>query len=229
MKRKLLYVLVSVMLLTLLPLATGCGGSDDPAESAKATADSFMSALQDGDMDAVKEYADPALFEKGGDLESFASIDNIAGEFAEALGVKEEDLSDNAKASLAEFTDTMMKGLVSSYEIGDVKEGEKGAYLVNVSTTYGYDPAKVKDIDLSKDIDKMTKKYMEKNKADLAKLYQEEGQEAVLNKMLDDLLGDMLTKYTDKVMETGEVTQDSVMTVEEIDGKWLVTGEQVAK
>lgn len=227
MKRKLLYVLVSVMLLTLLPLATGCGG--DPAESAKATADSFMSALQDGDMDAVKEYADPALFEKGGDLESFASIDNIAGEFAKALGVKEEDLSDKAKASLAEFTDTMMKGLVSSYEIGDVKEGEKGAYLVNVSTTYGYDPAKVKDIDISKDIDKMTKKYMEKNKTDLAKLYQEEGQQAVLNKMLDDLLGDMLTKYTDKVMETGEVSQNSVMTVEEIDGKWLVTGEKAAK
>ena len=227
MKRKLLYVLVSVMLLTLLPLATGCGG--DPSEDAKATADSFMSALQEGDMDAVKEYADPALFEKGGDLESFASIDNIAGEFAEALGVKEEDLSDNAKASLAEFTDTMMKGLVSSYEIGDVKEGEKGAYLVNVSTTYGYDPAKVKDIDISKDIEKMTKKYMEKNQEDLAKLYLDKGEDAVLNKMLDDLLGDMLTKYTDKVMETGEVTQDSVMTVEEIDGKWLVTGEQVAK
>ena len=227
MKRKLLYVLVSVMLLTLLPLATGCGG--DPSEDAKATADSFMSALQEGDMDAVKEYADPALFEKGGDLESFTSIDNIAGEFAEALGVKEEDLSDNAKASLAEFTDTMMKGLVSSYEIGDVKEGEKGAYLVNVSTTYGYDPAKVKDIDISKDIEKMTKKYMEKNQEDLAKLYLDKGEDAVLNKMLDDLLGDMLTKYTDKVMETGEVTQDSVMTVEEIDGKWLVTGEQVAK
>jgi len=227
MKRKLLYVLVSVMLLTLLPLATGCGG--DPSEDAKATADSFMSALQEGDMDAVKEYADPALFEKGGDLESFTSIDNIAGEFAEALGVKEEDLSDNAKASLTEFTDTMMKGLVSSYEIGDVKEGEKGAYLVNVSTTYGYDPAKVKDIDISKDIEKMTKKYMEKNQEDLAKLYLDKGEDAVLNKMLDDLLGDMLTKYTDKVMETGEVTQDSVMTVEEIDGKWLVTGEQVAK
>lgn len=215
------------MLLTLLPLATGCGG--DPSEDAKATADSFMSALQEGDMDAVKEYADPALFEKGGDLESFTSIDNIAGEFAEALGVKEEDLSDNAKASLTEFTDTMMKGLVSSYEIGDVKEGEKGAYLVNVSTTYGYDPAKVKDIDISKDIEKMTKKYMDKNKEDLAKLYLDKGQDAVLNKMIDDLLGDMLTTYSDKVMETGEVTQDSVMTVEEIDGKWLVTGEQVAK
>ena len=52
----------------------------------------------------------------------------------------------------------------------------------------------------------------------------------MFNTVLDDLLPDILSKYMDQVLETGEVTQNSVMTLEkQDDGSWLVTGEKATK
>ena len=224
--KKIIYAVLVIGLLTLIPL-TGCGGADN-TEDIKAAADGFMSAMQAGDIEKAKEYADPALFEENGSLNSFAKLENIDEEFASAMGMDADQLSDTAKTSVQGFVDNLLKNMIKSYEIGDVTE-EEGVGKVNVSTTFGFDPDKMQDVDINGEIEEMATKYMTDNMTELMEIYNNDGQQAMMKKVIDDLLDDILDKYTDAVMATGEVSQDSVMTVENKDGKWLVTEEKVTE
>ena len=79
-------------------------------------------------------------------------------------------------------------------------------------------------------IETIAMKYMSENQDELTEIYQNDGETAMFNKVLDDLLPDILSKYMDQVLETGEVTQNSVMTLEkQDDGSWLVTGEKATE
>lgn len=225
MKRKVLLILAAVMMVTLIPL-TGCGGgsASDPAAEARAAADGFMSALQAGDIEGVKQYSDPALFEEGGDLASFEQIQNMGDEFAKAVGTDPESLSDTTKTTLEEFTSKIMSQLVKSYEIGEVtQEGDTGT--AQVSVTFGFDPEKISDIDANEEMEALATTYMEDHMTELMDAYNNGGEEAVIAKVIDDLLPDLLDKYGEKILSTGEVTNDSTLSLAKKDGKWVVTAD----
>lgn len=229
MKRKTLYLLLAVMLFALIPL-TGCGSSEpeDNTAEIRAAAEGFLNAMEAGDMEVAKEYADPAIFEEGGDLDSFATIDSLSQDFAESMGVDEKSLSDRTREDIQEFMDTLLQNLVTSYEITDVTEND-GKGSVHASITYGYDPDKMQEIDLNDEIGDMAEKYTDEHMDELTEIYQKDGQEAMISKLLDAMMGEVLKKYTDAVMETGEVTQDAILTLEKQDDKWVVTGEKPAE
>ncbi len=224
--KKILYVVLVLGLLTLIPL-TGCG--KDNTADIKAAADGFMSAMQAGDIEAAKEYCDPALFEEGGALSSYSQLENIDTQFAAALGVDANTLSDKAKTELQEFVDKLLQSMVKSYEIGNVTEPEEGVGKAELSAVFGFDPEKAKDVDINSEMEQMMNDYMASNMAALTELYASGGQQAITNKVVDDLLGDILDKYVDAVLATGEMTQDTVLTIENKDGKWLVTDEDVTQ
>ena len=150
--------------------------------------------------------------------------------FAESLGMdlSAEDLGESTKAGLQDFIDTLLQNLVTSYEITDVTVADDTG-TVNVTTTYGYDPEKMQDIDVNDEIETMAADYMAENQDALLKIYQEDGEAAMINKVLDDMLPEVLKSYTDAVLETGEITQDSVLTLKQQDGSWVVTGEKATK
>lgn len=229
MRKKMLYILLCVMLLTLLPL-TGCGDSSqaDNTGEIKAAAEGFLNAMQEGDIKTMKGYCDPSLFEDNGDLYAFASIDAVSGEFAEALGMDSNDLSDTTKESLQGFVDTLMTNLVSSYELTEVSEKD-GIGTVRAVINYGFDPDKMKDIDLDEEIEDLSEDYMNEHQEELLALYNDGGQDAMVNKLLEDLMGQILERYTDEVLQTGEVSQDTVMNLENQEGKWVVISDRPAE
>lgn len=47
-----------------------------------------------------------------------------------------------------------------------------------------------------------------------------------MNKVLDDLAEELLQTYEDAVLKTGETTEDTVLTVENRDGKWVIVSEE---
>ena len=190
-----------------------------------------MNAMQEGDFEAMKACSDSALYEEDGDLYAFGTIDKMDEIFAESLGIdiSADDLGESTKAGLQDFVDKLMGNLVKSYEITDVSVKDSTG-TVNITTTYGYDPDKMQDIDLDDEVETIAMKYMSENQDELTEIYQNDGETAMFNKVLDDLLPDILSKYMDQVLETGEVTQNSVMTLEkQDDGSWLVTGEKATK
>lgn len=221
--KKIVLLALTLSLFVLIPLA-GCG-SDNTADI-RAAAEGFMNAMQEGDIEGMKAYSDPSLYEGDGDLAAFAQIENIDESFAEAVGVSVDDLSDKTKAEIQGFTDNLMDKMVTSYEITDVTEDADGKGRVALNTTFGFDPDKGNDIDMDDETEKMVTEYTEKNSAELMQIYQNGGEQAMMNKILDDLMGDILQKYTDAIMATGEVSQESVMLLENKDGKWLVVSEE---
>lgn len=230
MRKKILYILLSVMLLTLLPL-TGCsGGAGQQNRTAeiKAAAEGFLNAMQEGDLETMKSYCDESLFAEDGDLNAFASIDNISGEFAEAMGIEADSLSDSTKKDLQVFVDSLMENLVSSYEITEVSESG-GIGTVKATINYGFDPEKMQDIDLDDEIESMAEDYMNEHMSELTEIYSSGGQDAMMASLLEGLMGPVLDRYTEQVLKTGGVSQNCVMNLENEDGKWLVISDRPAE
>lgn len=226
--KKTLVILLALAVMVLVPL-TGCGGASSEAEDeVRAAAETFMNAMQDGDFEAMKACSDPALYEEDGDMYSFGTIGNMDEIFAESLGIdiSAEDLGESTKTGLQDFVDTLLDNMVTSYEIKDVSvDGDTGT--ASVTTTYGYDPEKMQEIDLDDEVGTLATEYMKKHQTELLEIYQNDGEAAMYSKVLDDLLPDILSKYMDEVLKTGEVTQDSVLTLtKQDDGSWLVTGDK---
>lgn len=227
MRKKLLLTLLSLMLLVLIPM-TGCGGGaggSNETDEIKATVDGFMGCLQEGDLEGMKAYTDPELFEADGTLADLTQLESLDDQFSSSLGMDADDLSDSTKAKLEEFVGTLLSGLVKSYEIGEITEAD-GKASVNLTTTFGFNPDKIDEIDVNDEIEEMATKYVEEHMDELMDVYNEGGQDAIIAKVLDDLIADILDKYSEEITNTGETTEQTVMTLEKKDGKWLVTGDE---
>ncbi len=226
MRKKLLLTLLSLMLLVLIPM-TGCGGAggSNETDEIKATVDGFMGCLQEGDLQGMKAYTDPELFEADGTLADLTQLESLDDQFSSSLGMDADELSDSTKAKLEEFVGKMLKGLVKSYEIGEITEAD-GKASVNLTTTFGFDPNKIDEIDVNDEIEAMATEYVEEHMTELMDVYNEGGQDAIIAKVLDDLIADILDKYSEEIMGTGETTEQTVMTLEKKDSKWLVTGDE---
>ena len=220
--RKIVCVLVALSMLVLVPL-TGCG--KDNTADIKAAVDGFMGAMQAGDISGMKEYCVPALFETGGTLADFNTLENIDEELANSVGMDPSQLSDKTKETVNNYVNELLSSMIASYEIGEITEPEEGKAEAKVDVTFGFDPDKMTNIDINSEAEALAQDYMNENMAELQKIYMEGGQDALMNKVLDDLVGDLLDKYVEEVKKTGQVDRASTLTLENKDGKWLITGE----
>ena len=119
----------------------------------------------------------------------------------------------------------LLSSMIASYEIGEITEPEEGKAEAKVDVTFGFDPDKMTNIDINSEAEALAQDYMNENMAELQKIYMEGGQDALMNKVLDDLVGELLDKYVEEVKKTGQVDRASTLTLENKDGKWLITGE----
>lgn len=222
--KKGICLLLSLTLALMMSLAlTGCGDETAPVKEA---ADGCLAAMADGDMEKAKEFCDEDVF-KTGSLSSFSEFESITDSLAESAGIKADDLSDEAKDSIEKFKDDFLDQLIDSYEIGDVTMNDDGTATVNAKVTYGYDIDKMQKIDFNKmdDAEKIIQKYMTDHQSELLSIYQSEGQTKAMAKMINDVLPDLMDMLADKINTeaAGTTDEDTVLTLEQKDDKWLVT------
>lgn len=226
--KKTLCFIVALMLVCMMSLV-GCGG-DSAETEVQTAADNFLSALQEGDLDKLKETSSEDLLDSGA-LKAFNEIDSFEDTMVKALGLESGDLGDEAKASLKKFTDDFIDKLVDSYEIGDVTVDDEGVGTVNATITYGIDVEKLTNIDTSNitSVNDLATKYMNEHKQELLEIYQKDGEKAMMVKVANDLLPDLMDAVSEEMYKQaeGSTIEEVKLTVKKNDdGAYVVTDMQ---
>ena len=222
MKKKL-SVLILIVLILSLALA-GCG-KKDPTPQIQAQATALMDAMVAGDSAKVAELVSPDLLVEGGDLDSFGgSVEDFAESLAEGIGyVDVEDLSDEALASIEKFKTFLLENLVESYELGEIKvDGDTAT--VEGTVNYTFDPDKIEDVDIDSAMNDLVNAYTAEHIDELIQVLNDEGEDALSIKMLNDLIPDIFDAYSEAILELGKTSENTVMTLTNQDGSWIVTG-----
>ena len=215
---------------------SGCGSSDgsggggaaaekaSPEDEVTAVVDGFFTTMQSGDLSKLTEYCTDEVLANQ-ELDGFADAEGFDAAFYESLdlesmGLTQEDLSDEAKAAISGMGSTIVKNLIGSYELSDVSvKGDTAE--VKGTVTYGYDT----NFDI--DIDAINNEYMEsmpdEQINELAEIYANEGETAMMKKIINDMVPGLMDKYSEALLATEGQTETLEATVTKTDGKWMIT------
>ncbi len=219
---KKISVILAAAVISLFAFA-GCGGSSDPSADAKACVDGFLSAMQAGDMEKAKTFATEDAIKSG--QFDISKLDTIAEEFTSAVGLTTDDLSDESKAKLDEFGKTLSDNLVTAYEVGEATVNDDATEAtVSANVTMGFNPDKVAEIEMDDELNKILEDYMSEHQSELAELYNSEGQEGMAKKLVNDLLGTILDKFSEAMLATGETSSDITVNLTNGDDGWKISG-----
>jgi len=234
--KKSLCLLGAIMIGAAVVLS-GCGGSGGGSGSAAAEKDSseaevtavvdgFFTTMQAGELSKLTDFCTEEVLANQ-ELDGLADVESFNATMVEALnlesmGLSEDDLSDEAKQSLTDFVDSMVKGLVSEYAISDISvKGDTAE--VKGTLTYGY------DTDFNIDTDTIVNDYTENYMADEEKMsalmdvYLNDGEAAMYKQLINEMMPELLGQFTEAFMATEGATDDMEITLTKTDGKWMIT------
>ncbi len=227
--KKSISLLLAVMLVCMMSLV-GCGG-EDQSEAVKSTADSFLTAMNEGNTEEMQKYCDEKVLTTGA-LSAFKDFNDLESALLSGAGIEEGALTDEAKASLDEFKTNFLNKLIESYELGEPSIGDDGTATIEATINFGYDVNRMSTIDMSKidGAEEIVTEYMTAHQSELMEIYQKDGQDKVLmevmNAVLPDLL-DLVTKAIDEQCEGTMTETDTLTLTQQDDGSWLITDMQV--
>ena len=124
-------------LLLIVSLSAGCGSGNANPTDAVASADSFLKAVQNADLDTAAKYASPEVIDRLGWSDD--DINDVMNDFFAAIagyGISEEDLRaiPEVEASIGQFTDKLKTSLITSYDIDKSSvKSENNACTLNAS------------------------------------------------------------------------------------------------
>ncbi len=214
MKKRLMTCLV-VTLLTIA-LLTGCGRSE-----VRKTAEGFLQGIMDGDVDAVSVYATEELMNSGTLV--FADREELKAQLYEQLGVSEEDLSEEAIASVDNYVDIIVQNVIKEYEITSVSV-KKRVGTVKADIVKGYDPDEEIDLMDEEELLDDIAVYQSEHFDELVEIYTKSGEEAMRREMYNGMVPIVLDGMAQRLEEMDDIQQTTTITVEKIDKQWKVTG-----
>lgn len=219
--KKLFALLLAVVMVFSLA-ACGEAKAPDRTDAIRTAADGFLAAVEAGDLEKVSEFASEDVMADFNLDQLDGMIDSFFGE----LGVDPATVDESVTEKLNAFVDTMKENFLKSYEIKDVSEnGGKG--IVKADLSLGFNLDEIQNIDLQGDLEGIVSDYMAENMGDLIALASDEA--ALMNKVITDLAPVMLDKYSEEMLATDGGTEEVTLTLEEKDGKWLVTDAVTAE
>ena len=197
-----------LMLVVLLILA-GCGKAT-PEAQAKKTAETFINALDSGDTEKAKE-------ESSEDVQKMC--DAIESSFKTPASFSSTDLSDDAKKKLAEIEKEIRTSSFENPKIKDVKEVNERKYEVTFSMDF-LDTADIKKYFTGEEY----KALIATLSVEATEIQKKDGKEAATKYMMEKLVENIYSVYTENFKNKEYTNEDSVITLEQQDdGKWFVT------
>ena len=200
--------LTKLMLAVLLVLA-GCGKAT-PEAQAKKTAETFINALDSGDTEKAKEQSSE-------DVQKMC--DAIESSFKTPASFSSTDLSDDAKKKLAEIEKEIRTSSFENPKIKDVKEVNDRKYEVTFSMDF-LDTADIRKYFTGEEY----KALIAKLSVEATEIQKKDGKEAATKYMMEKLVENIYSVYTENFKNKEYTNEDSVITLEQQDdGKWFVT------
>lgn len=214
---KKFFALLLAVVLAFSVAACGEAKAPDRTEAIRTAADGFLSAIESGDFEKVSEFASEEVM----DDFNLDQLDGMVDSFFNEMGVDSSAIDESVKEKLNSFVETMKENFLTSYEIKDVSEKD-GKGIVKADLSLGFNFDEIQNMDLSGDLEGIVSDYMTEHMAELVELAGDEA--ALMSKVITDLAPVMLDKYSEEMLATGGGTEEVILTLEEKDGKWLVTG-----
>ncbi|MBQ9023474.1 MAG: hypothetical protein IJ108_06110 [Eubacterium sp.] len=215
---------------------SGCGSSAgggngsaaaekaSPESEVTAVVDGFFTTMQSGELSKLTDYCSQEVLDNQ-ELAGLAEAESFDEMFYESfgledMGLSEDDISDEAKASVTNMANTIVRELIGSYTISDVSVNGDTA-TVDGTVTYGYNTDF--DIDIDGINDEVMSDIPEDQMSEYADVYMNEGEAAMMAKIMNDLMPTLLDRYTEALLESEGETDQIQATVTKTDGKWLIT------
>ena len=212
MSRKLITLLLTA--LTILVL-TGCNGEK---KAVTETAEGFLNAMVNNDMDAAAQYATEDFMNSK--TMKLMDPDYLAETFYTAMGVSKEDMDEEAQKAVDEYVGKVVEKAYKSFEIQDIKIQEDKA-SVTAKITLGYDPEASSK--LSDETVALIRDYQSEHYDELIAIYTDEGESAMYKKIYSDLIPIVIGKMQEELESSTPSDEKTVLSLEKIDKKWLVT------
>ena len=198
------------LMLTMLLVLAGCGKAT-PETQAKKTAEIFINALDAGDIAKAKEQSSE-------DVQKMC--DAIESSFKTPTGFSTSaDLSDDAKKKLAEIEKEIRTASFENPQIKEVKEVNERKYEVIFSMDY-LNTAEIRKYFTGEEY----KALIATLSVEATQIQNKDGKEAATKYMMEKLVENIYSVYTENFKNKEYTNEDSVITLEQQDdGKWFVT------
>ena len=194
----------------MLLVLAGCGKAT-PEAQAKKTAEIFINALDSGDIAKAKDQSSE-------DVQKMC--DAIESSFKTPTGFSTSaDLSDDAKKKLAEIEKEIRTSSFENPQIKEVKEVNERKYEVIFSMDY-LNTAEIRKYFTGEEY----KALIATLSVEATQIQNKDGKEAATKYMMEKLVENIYSVYTENFKNKEYTNEDSVITLEQQDdGKWFVT------
>ena len=213
MKKLTSFVLSFMMLFFIV----GCS-SQSHEEEIKNSVDTYFSAIKSGDYNKAMEMTtkDKGDFSDGFGLSELDS--------SLASGFINENMGNIFNEEAKKFISYMMSKAIGDYAIDKVTENKDEAIVSLSGKCINFEKFDPSSFEL--DIQELSTKYLNEHGDELNKIYTEQGQDAMTQKIFDDITPEVFDRMKKVVDDTERMEFKMEITVKNIDGQWLISNIQ---
>lgn len=181
------------LLIVLLLLCGGCVSEDVYPSDARGVVNAFLRALCDGDVEEILKYCEENTeeYEKW----ELSTDKNLAHELAVELvrdPEKQKQIEDNEY--IQEWAHVFFESVYKDFQIIEYEEKEQDAsYIISISC-FDEDSQLFNYI-----VPSVFEEYFNNNQEELEKLYENEGEDAVMVKFVNDEGKELLDDFVDRI------------------------------
>lgn len=197
----------------------GCGNnSDEQIQAASNVVTGYLDAIQSGDLDKAEDYTTDAYIDPLG-------IDNMDS-YMESL-LESLDMGETFDQEANDFAKNAVKAAITSYEINDTKmEEDTISVLVDID---GKDYENIDFTAMENELNTYTQNYANENLDRLMQIYTEQGEDAMVEAMMQDIGGymfdEMETLFTGAAQKQYQMRFDLVQDEDE----WKINGAEISE
>ena len=208
--------------LCALALALGMAGCSDNSEetlaNAEKTVTSYFDAVQAGDVNQMDTYVVDDFYDPLGIYGIQDEIDDL---------LEDLDMGDSFDGEAREFVKNAVSGAVTEYEITSSEAGEDDTVTVVVNAQ-AKDYENVDLTSVESELYTFAEDYATENAERLYQIMNEQGQDAMMEAMMQDIAGTMFDRMEEAFLsaESSSLTINYELTQE--DGTWLLSSGTIA-
>ena len=217
MKKFYLYTLT--LLIGLCLSFTGCGSDK---KEILDTSETFLQAAMNCDMETLsKQCNETVLTDLGLNAISTEFTENI---IYENIQVDKNALSEESQKAVLDFCTYYSNNIIQNYTLGDATvENETGTVNATV-TTYSHDALSALSSDSFKtELSTLMTNYQEEHMEELISINLNEGNDAMINKVFDDLMPQIMAAMKKSYDSYSPEELNLILTLEKQNDTWLIT------